>query len=106
MLLTTTASVEGKKIVDYKGIVFGEVTNGINFMKDFTASISNVLGGRSATYEKEIIDSRAAAINEMIKRAEQVGANAIVGISIDYETIGENGSMMMVISSGTAVVVE
>lgn len=106
MLLSTTPSIEGKKIIEYKGIVFGEVINGINFMKDFTANISNFLGGRSATYEQEVINSRASAINEMIKRAEKVGANAIVGITIDYETIGENSSMMMVVSSGTAVVIE
>lgn len=106
MILSTTSSLDGKKITEYKGIVFGEFTNGINFVKDFTASISNLLGGRAVEYEQELIKSRASAINEMIQRAQNIGANAIVGIKIDYETIGENSSMIMVIASGTAVVVE
>ena len=105
MLISTTSSIEGKTIKEYRGVVFGEVINGINFMRDFSASITNVLGGRATQYEEELINTRADAINEMMKRAEKVGANAIVGVKIDYEAIGQ-GSMMAVIASGTAVVIE
>lgn len=103
MLLTTTSQIEGKNIREYRGIVFGEVTNGINYQKDFMASFTSVVGGRSAEYEEEIINTRADAINEMIARAERIGANAIIGVKIDYETIN---SMLMVVISGTAVIVE
>lgn len=106
MLISTTSSLEGKTIKEYRGVVFGEVINGVNFIRDFTAGITNVLGGRSTGYEEELIDTRAEAINEMIKRAEKIGANAIVGTKVDYETIGENGSMLMVVASGTAVVID
>lgn len=106
MLISTTSSIEGKTIKEYRGVVFGEVINGVNFIRDFTAGITNVLGGRSTEYEEELIDTRAEALNEMIKRAEKIGANAIIGTKVDYETIGENGSMLMVVASGTAVVIE
>ena len=106
MIISTTSSIEGKQIKEYRGVVFGEVINGVNFMRDFTASITNIMGGRATEYEEELIDTRADAINEMMKRAEKIGANAIVGVKIDYETIGQNGSMIMVVASGTAVVVE
>lgn len=106
MLISTTSSIEGKTIKEYRGVVFGEVINGVNFIRDFTAGIANVLGGRATEYEEELIDTRAEALNEMIKRAEKIGANAIIGTKVDYETIGENGSMLMVVASGTAVVVE
>lgn len=106
MLISTTSSIEGRKIKEYRGVVFGEVINGVNFIRDFTAGITNVLGGRSTEYEEELIDTRADALNEMIKRAEKIGANAIIGTKVDYETIGENGSMLMVVASGTAVVIE
>ena len=105
MLITTTSSIEGKTVKEYRGIVFGEVINGVNFVRDFSASITNVIGGRATQYEEELINTRADAINEMMKRAEKVGANAIVGVKIDYEAIGQ-GSMMAVIASGTAVVIE
>ena len=106
MIISTTSSIEGKQIKEYRGIVFGEVINGVNFMRDFTASITNIMGGRATEYEEELIDTRADAINEMMKRAEKIGANAIVGVKVDYETIGQNDSMIMVVASGTAVVVE
>lgn len=106
MLISTTSSIEGKTIKEYRGVVFGEVINGVNFIRDFTAGITNVIGGRSTEYEEELIDTRAEALNEMIKRAEKIGANAIIGTKVDYETIGENGSMLMVVASGTAVVIE
>lgn len=106
MLISTTSSIEGKTIQEYRGIVFGEVINGINFINDFTANITDFIGGRATEYERELIDTRADAINEMIKRAEKVGANAIIGVKIDYEPMGEDSSMLMVVASGTAVVIE
>ena len=106
MLISTTSSIEGKTIKEFRGVVFGEVINGVNFIRDFTAGITNVLGGRATEYEEELIDTRAEALNEMIKRAEKIGANAIIGTKVDYETIGESGSMLMVVASGTAVVIE
>ena len=106
MLITTTSSIEGKNIKEYRGVVFGEVINGINFIKDFTAGITNFMGGRASEYEEELINSRADAINEMIKRAEKIGANAIIGVKIDYEPMGQDSYMLMVVASGTAVVIE
>ena len=106
MLISTTSTIEGKSIKEYRGIVFGEVINGVNFLKDFTAGITNFLGGRAAEYEGELISSRADAINEMISRAEKIGANAIIGVKIDYEPMGEGSTMLMVVASGTAVVIE
>ncbi len=106
MLITTTSSIDGKVIKQYRGIVFGEVINGINFLKDLGASVTNILGGRASKYEEELINSRADAINEMIKRAEKVGANAIIGVKIDYEPMGEANAMIMVVASGTAVTIE
>jgi len=106
MLITTTPSVEGKKIREYKGLVFGEVISGVNFLKDLAASLSNFFGGRSGSYENELIQAREAAIAEMEKRAARLGANAVVGVRVDYEVLGEGGSMLMVTASGTAVVVE
>lgn len=106
MLISTTSTIEGANIKEYRGIVFGEVINGVNFLKDFTAGISNIIGGRSSQYEEELINTRADAITEMIQRAEKIGANAIIGVKIDYEPMGENSSMLMVVASGTAVVLE
>ena len=106
MLISTTSSLEGKNIIEYRGIVFGEVINGVNFLKDFTAGLSNFLGGRAAEIEEELINTRADAITEMIHRAEKLGANGIIGVKIDYEPMGETGSMLMVVASGTAVVIE
>lgn len=105
MILTTTPTVEGKQIVNYHGVVFGEVITGINFVRDFFAGIRNFVGGRSGSYEEELIQAREAAMQEMEKRAAEVGANAVVGIDLDYEVLGENNGMMMVIASGTAVTV-
>lgn len=106
MIITTTPSVEGKKIVEYKGIVFGEVVSGVNFLKDLAAGLTNFFGGRSTSYENELIEARLAAIREMEARAKNLGANAIVGVDIDYEVLGQNNDMLMVTASGTAVVVE
>ena len=104
MLLSTTDKIEGKVIKEYRGVVFGEVINGIHFLHDFTAGITSVIGGRASEYEKELVDTRADAIREMMSRAEKIGANAIIGVKVDYETIAD--SMLMVVASGTAVVIE
>ena len=104
MIISTTPMIEGKKIKEYKGVVFGETINGIYFMKDFTASLTNITGGRVQEYENELIDARANAMTEMINRAKALGANAIVGVTVDLETI--NASMIMVQATGTAVIVE
>ncbi len=106
VIISTTPSLEGKIIKEYRGIVFGEVISGIDFTKDITASITNLIGGRAEEYEQELVDARADAISEMMERAKKIGANALVGVKIDVETIGQNGSMIMVVASGTAVVVE
>ena len=103
MIVTTTPSIEGKKIIEYKGIVNGEVISGIDFVKDFAASFTNIFGGRSNSYENELCDARNQAIKEMESRAKELGANAIVGVDIDYETIS---NMLMITASGTAVVIE
>lgn len=105
MILTTTPTIEGKQIVEYKGVVFGEVVAGVNFMKDIGASLRNIFGGRSQSYEGELIDARKNAMEEMSQRAARLGANAVVGIDIDYEVLGADNGMLMVIASGTAVVV-
>lgn len=109
MLISTTSSLDGKNIKEYRGVVFGDVICGIDFIKDFTASITNFTGGRAEEYEEEIVNSRADAINEMVERAKRIGANALIGVKIDVESIsfGENnGVMLMVVASGTAVVIE
>ena len=103
MILTTTPSVEGHTITEYKGVVFGEVISGVNFIRDFAASIRNIVGGRSGSYEEELITARTKAMNEMSERAAQLGADAVVGIDIDYEVLGDNNGMLMVTASGTAV---
>ena len=103
MILTTTPSIEGHTISEYKGVVFGEVISGVNFLRDFAASIRNIVGGRSASYEEELITARDQAMREMSDRAARLGADAVVGIDIDYEVLGENNGMLMVTASGTAV---
>ncbi|MGI6066971.1 MAG: heavy metal-binding domain-containing protein [Bacillota bacterium] len=94
--------MEGKRIIEYKGIVFGEVVSGVNFVKDFAAGLTNIFGGRSGSYEGELIDARENALKELERRAENMGANAVVGVDIDYEVLGQ-GNMLMVTASGTAV---
>ena len=106
MILTTTPQIEGHTIREYKGIVTGETIIGANFVKDFCAGIRDVIGGRSGSYEKVLIEAKETSMMEMTERAQSLGANAIVGIDIDYETIGQNGSMLMVATSGTAVVID
>lgn len=103
MVISTTPSLEGKQISQYLGIVFGEVISGVDFVKDFAAGLSNFFGGRSGTYEDELIRAREQAIQEMQQRAMQLGADAVVGVDIDYEVLGSNNGMLMVTASGTAV---
>jgi uncharacterized protein YbjQ (UPF0145 family) len=103
VIITTTPTIEGRKITEYKGIVFGEVISGVNFVKDFTAELSNFFGGRSNTYEEELIQARENAMKEMEMRAIDLGANAVIGVDIDYEVLGSNNGMLMVTASGTAV---
>ena len=103
MIVTTTHSVEGRRITEYKGVVFGEVIAGVNFVKDFVAGLSNFFGGRSGTYEEELINARQQALDEMEQRAAQLGADAVVGVDIDYEVLGADNGMLMVTASGTAV---
>lgn len=105
MILTTTPNVEGYPVKSYLGLVCGEVISGVDFVKDFTAGLTNFFGGRSGSYEKELIEAREQAVDEMAQRAVQMGANAIIGIDIDYEVLGQGGNMLMVTASGTAVTI-
>lgn len=105
MIVTTTQHIAGKEIIEYKGIVFGEVVAGVDFIKDFAAGLTNFFGGRSNSYEGELIQAREAAIKEMEQRAQALGANAVVGVDVDYEVLGQTNNMLMVITSGTAVVI-
>ena len=106
MLVTTTPTIEGKKIVKYCGVIAGEAILGANIFKDLFASVRDIVGGRSGTYEKELQRAREIALAELQERAGQMGANAVVGVDLDYEVLGQGNSMLMVSASGTAVVVE
>ncbi|MGB2226011.1 MAG: heavy metal-binding domain-containing protein [Polaribacter sp.] len=103
MILTTTNNLENRKITNYKGVVTGETIIGANFIKDFFAGIRDIVGGRSGSYEKVLREAKDSAMSEMVDRARELGADAIVGIDLDYETVGPNGGMLMVTASGTAV---
>lgn len=105
MLLTTTNTVEGRKAVKYHGLVSGEAILGANIFKDFFAGIRDIVGGRSAAYEQELRKAKDIALEEMQMQARLLGANAVIGVDLDYETVG-NGSMLMVSASGTAVTLE
>lgn len=104
MILSTTPTIEGRSISEYKGVVVGEAILGANIFRDLFAGIRDIVGGRSGAYEKELAKAREIAFAELKDRAESMGANAIVGIDLDYEVIGKEGSMLMVSVSGTAVV--
>ena len=107
MLVTTTHTIEGKKITKYYGLVSGEAILGANIFKDFFAGIRDIVGGRSAAYEKELRKAKDIALNEMMEAASAYGANAVIGVDLDYETIGGgSGNMLMVSANGTAVVIE
>lgn len=105
MLLTTTPSIEGKQILTYHGVITGEAIMGANIVRDIFAGITDIIGGRSGAYEEKLQDARAVAMKELEQRAVYLGANAVVGIDLDYEVIGQNGSMLMVSVSGTAVTI-
>lgn len=109
MIISTTSSLDGKTIKEYRGVVFGEAISGIHFIKDITASFTNFVGGRAEEYEQELVDARADAINEMIERAKKIGANALIGVTIDVEVVNSEKSviaMLLVQVSGTAVIVD
>ena len=104
MIITTTNTVDGRAITDYRGIVVGEAIMGANVFRDFFAQITDVVGGRSGAYESKLQDARDTALNELEARAAALGADAVVGVDLDYEVVGE--SMLMVSASGTAVVLD
>jgi uncharacterized protein YbjQ (UPF0145 family) len=106
MILTTTNNVEGRKIKEYKALVTGETILGANIFKDFFAGIRDIIGGRSSSYESVLREAKDTAIREMVERARVYGADAIVSIDLDYQSVGRQGSMLMVSASGTAVVFE
>lgn len=106
MIVTTTPLVDGRRIREYKGIVCGEAVLGANVFRDLFAGIRDIVGGRSASYEKELRRAREIALGEIAEAARDLGADAVVGVDIDYETLGQGGSMFMVSVSGTAVVLE
>ena len=106
MIVTTTPTIQGRNIAEYQGIVTGEAIIGANVFKDFFAGIRDIVGGRSAAYESELRNAREIALAEMAEAAEQRGGNAVVGVDLDYEVVGQGGSMLMVTASGTAVSVD
>ena len=104
MIITTTMHVENRPVQEYKGVVFGEVVEGRNFVKDFMSGIRDIVGGRSTSYEDSLMKARQAALDEMAKRAKDLGANGVIGVSFEYNTLGQNGGMLMITCTGTAVV--
>ncbi|HDV7261225.1 TPA: YbjQ family protein [Mannheimia haemolytica] len=105
MIITTTPTIEGKQIVEYKGVVFGEVVSGANFIRDFLAGITDIIGGRSGAYESKLNGARKEALAELAKEAQKVGANAVVGVSMEYQSMGGDKGMFIVVAIGTAVVI-
>ncbi|MEE8274256.1 MAG: heavy metal-binding domain-containing protein [Alphaproteobacteria bacterium] len=106
MIVTTTPSIEGRRITEYLGVVSGEAIMGANIFKDLLANIRDIVGGRAGAYEDKLKEARQAGMDEMIAEAVSLGANAVVGIDLDYEVVGAQGSMLMASASGTAVVIE
>ncbi|KXU04431.1 heavy metal-binding domain-containing protein [Streptococcus oralis] len=105
-MIISTRGIEGKKILEYKGVVFGEVVAGVNMFKDMATDFRNIFGGRASSYEGELTQAREEALAEMMARASERGANIIIGVKMDYETLGAENGMLMVTCSGTAVVLE
>ncbi|AZA09862.1 YbjQ family protein [Corynebacterium pseudopelargi] len=103
MIVTTTHSVEGREISQYLRVVAGETVAGINLVKDFTAGFRNLVGGRSGSYEKELVQARESALAELVNRANELGADAVVGVELDYAALGSHSDMLMVTATGTAV---
>lgn len=106
MLVTTTHSLDGKKVTKYIGLVSGEAIVGANIFKDIFASIRDIVGGRSAAYENELRTAKEIAVQEMVEQAQALGGNAVIAVDLDYETVGQGGSMLMVTACGTAVIIE
>ena len=106
MIITTTPNIEGRRITTYYGIVTGEAIMGANIVRDIFAAVTDIIGGRSGAYEEKLQDAREVALREMEEYAAKLGANAVVGVDIDYEVVGQGGSMFMVSASGTAVRIE
>ena len=106
MLITTTSTIEGKSITNYVGLVNGEAIIGANLLKDFFTTIRDVVGGQSGAYVQALREAKSIALKEMVDQATRLGANAIIGVDLDYQTIGGNGAMLMVSANGTAVIVE
>lgn len=106
MLITTTPAVEGRQITGYLGIVTGEAIMGANVFRDMFAGVRDIVGGRSAAYERELAKARKIALQELTEAAGDLGANAVIGVDLDYETVGSEGSMLLVSATGTAVVTE
>ena len=106
MIITTTNTIEGHTVLEYKGIVSGETIIGANVVRDFFASIRDIVGGRAGSYEEVLREAKDTALREMQENALQIGANAILGVDLDYETVGNGGSMLMVTASGTAVLID
>ena len=105
MITTTTHNIEGKPVLQYLGVVSAESIIGANIFKDLFAGLRDIVGGRSVTYEKVIEEARTNAMNEMVQKAQALGANAVIGIDLDFETVGSGGSMLMVLATGTAVII-
>lgn len=105
MITTTTHNIEGKPVVQYLGVVSAESIIGANIFKDLFAGLRDIVGGRSETYERVIEEARNNAMNEMVKKAQSLGGNAVIGIDLDFETVGTSGSMLMVLATGTAVII-
>ena len=103
MLVSTTSTLEGRSIATYHGVVFGETIIGANIFKDIFASIRDIVGGRSGSYESVLKEARQTALEEMTQQASALGANAVIGVDFDYETLGQTNGMIMVIATGTAV---
>jgi uncharacterized protein YbjQ (UPF0145 family) len=103
MIISTTPTLEGRTIAEYRGLVAGEAILGANIFKDLFAGVRDIVGGRSGAYEQELVKARSIAIEEMTVAASALGADAVVGVDLDYETVGQGGSMLMVTASGTAV---
>jgi uncharacterized protein YbjQ (UPF0145 family) len=103
MLVTTTPTVEGRRIVEYHGLVSGEAILGANIFRDMFAAVRDIVGGRAGAYEKELKKARDIALEDMVEEAQSRGANAVIGVDLDYETVGKEGAMLMVTASGTAV---
>ncbi len=106
MIITTTSVLDGRRITKYLGLVTGEAILGANIFRDIFAGIRDIVGGRSAAYEQELRKAKTIAVQEMTEQAQALGANAIVGVDLDYENVGQSGGMLMVSASGTAVICE